>query len=207
MAKPSKRSKLSQKILEAQGSASDREVAERHGWLQQTYNRWKNGGVPRPDMFASLATFLGIDREAVEELVLEARNGATASPVPKSGIFNTAKTYGRVTDRKDGKYAFEAFNQGRKRIPEGRYWIDIDTKVMEPALPVGTRAWLDPAVWPKPGMEVLVHAKGGSAWVGQLVEISGKTATLYRHAAGSLVVRDVEAVHCIILSERVANSA
>jgi transcriptional regulator with XRE-family HTH domain len=202
------RSKLAQKILEAQGSARDREVAERHGWLQQTYNRWKNGGVPRPDMYASLAAFLGVDRDEVESLVLEARDGAAASPVPKTGVFNTAKTYGRVTDRKEGKYAFEPFNQGRKRIPEGRYWIHIDTKVMEPALPVGTRAWIDPAVWPKPGYEVLVHAAGGSAWIGRLVSLVGDTAEIERYAAAGLetmTVRNVAAVHSIILSERVAS--
>lgn len=196
------RTRLARLIIEKQADATDREVAERHGWLQQTFNRWKNGGVPRPDMYASLATFLGIDRDAVESLVLEARQTAS-SPVPRTGVFNTAKTYGRVSDRKDGKYAFEAFNQGRKRIPDGRYWIEIDTKVMEPALPVGTRAWVDPAVWPKPGYEVMVHAKGGVAWLGRLVAVVGQTAEIERGGL-TMTIRDVEAVHAIVLSERIA---
>lgn len=196
------RTRLARLIIEKQGGDSDREVAERHGWLQQTYNRWKNGGTPRPDMYASLAEFLGVTHDELEALVIEARQAA-ASPVPRTGVFNTAKTYGRVSDRKDGKYAFEAFNNGRKRIPEGRYWIDIDTKVMEPALPVGTRAWVDPGVWPKPGHEVLVHAKGGSAWLGRLQSLGNGTASLTRDAGQPVNVRDVEAVHAIVLSERI----
>jgi transcriptional regulator with XRE-family HTH domain len=196
------RTRLARLIIEKQASRTDREVAEQTGWLQQTFNRWKNGGVPRPDMYASLAEFLGVTRDEVEELVLDARQ-AESSPVPKSGIFNTAKTYGRVSDRKDGKYAFEAFNNGRKRIPDGRYWIEIDTKIMEPALPVGTRAWVDPAVWPRGGMEVIVHAKGGAAWLGRLQSLGDGTASLTRDAGPAVTIRDVEAVHAIVLSERI----
>jgi hypothetical protein len=74
---------------------------------------------------------------------------------------------------------------------------------MEPALMVGTKAWLDPAVWPKPGNEVMVHAKGGAAWLGRLVSIADGRAEIER-PAGTMTIRDVEAVHVIVLSERVA---
>ena len=181
---------------------TDREVAAKHDWLQQTFSRWKMGSLPRAHMFASIASFLNISPDMVRELVDEAMQstGNTKLPVAFSGV----RTYGKVTDRKDGKYVFEAFNQGRKLIPEGRYAILIDTKVMEPALLVGTKAWLDPAAWPKPGNEVMVHAKGGAAWIGRLVSLAGDRADIERHAAGSMTIRDVEAVHVIVLSERVA---
>ncbi|WP_245422910.1 hypothetical protein [Rhizobium sp. S9] len=181
---------------------TDREVAAKYDWLQQTFSRWKMGSLPRAHMFASIASFLNISPDMVRELVDEAAQstGNTKLPVAFSGV----RTYGKVTDRKDGKYVFEAFNQGRKRIPEGRYAILIDTKVMEPALLVGTKAWLDPGSWPKPGNEVMVHAKGGAAWIGRLVSLAGDRAEIERPAAGAMTIRDVEAVHVIVLSERVA---
>ncbi|NZD50499.1 hypothetical protein H0Z56_11950 [Rhizobium leguminosarum] len=182
---------------------TDREVAENHGWLQQTFSRWKLGSLPRQHMFASIAAFLGTDDAAVRELVMEAQESSSSTKLPSVAAFGPARVYGRVTDRKDGKYVFDAFNKGRKRIPDGRYAIMIDTKIMEPALPVGTKAWLDPAIWPAPGNEVLAHAKGGAAWIGRLVGVSGLTAEIER-GGSTMTVRDVEAVHVIVLSERVA---
>jgi hypothetical protein len=182
---------------------TDREVAAKYDWLQQTFSRWKMGSLPRSHMFASIAAFLGIPTEQVAEIVEEAGQSASSTKLPVT--FGGVRTYGRVTDRKDGKYVFEAYNQGRKRIPEGRYAILIDTKVMEPALMVGTKAWLDPAVWPKPGNEVMVHAKGGAAWLGRLVSIADGRAEIERPAVGTMTIRDVEAVHVIVLSERVAH--
>ncbi|RWX26621.1 XRE family transcriptional regulator [Rhizobium leguminosarum] len=177
---------------------TDRQVAEENGWLQQTFSRWKLGSLPRPNMYASIAQFLMISDDMMRELVEEA---AVSTGNTKLPAMTTARTYGRVSDRKEGKYAFEAFNQGRKRIPEGRYSITIDTKIMEPALPVGTRAWIDPAIWPTAGNEVLVHAKGGHAWLGRLVSVAVRQAEIERNN-GTITVRDVEAVHVIVLSER-----
>ncbi|NKJ03097.1 hypothetical protein [Rhizobium sp. SG741] len=206
MAKVSGNSRFAQMLLNEQTrrGLTDREIAEKHNWLQQTFSRWKMGSLPRPHMYASIANFLQIDTAIIRELVDEAKSSTGSSKLPKVGAFSTARAYGKVVDRKDGKYAFEAFNQGRKRIPEGRYAISIDTKVMEPALLVGTKAWIDPAVWPKPGNEVIVHAKSGAAWIGRLVSVADGQATLERLSAGTMTVRDVEAVHVIVLSERLA---
>ena len=207
MAKVSGNSRFAQMLLNEQTKRgmTDREIAEKHNWLQQTFSRWKMGSLPRPHMFASIAHFLQIDTAMVRELVDEAKDSAGNTKLPNVGAFNTARIYGKVVDRKDGKYSFEPFNRGRKRVPEGRYAIHIDTKVMEPALLVGTKAWVDPAVWPRMGMEVIVHAKGGAAWIGRLVSVSDGQAILDRLAGGSMTVRDVEAVHVIVLSERVAS--
>ncbi|MBY3434870.1 hypothetical protein [Rhizobium laguerreae] len=180
---------------------TDREVADKYGWLQQTFSRWKMGSLPRQHMFASIASFLGVGTETVAELVDEASQSTGSTKL--AAAYGSARVYGKVTDRKAGKYVFEAFNQGRKRIPEGRYAILVDTKVMEPALLVGTKAWVDPAVWPTAGNEVMVHAKGGVAWLGRLVSLADALATI--EAAGKeMTIRDVEAVHVIVLSERVA---
>jgi len=180
---------------------TDREVAAKYDWLQQTFSRWKNGSAPRQHMFASIAKFLNISTDMVAELVDEASQSTGNTKL--AAAYGSARVYGKVTDRKTGKYAFEAFNQGRKRIPEGRYAILIDTKVMEPALLVGTKAWLDPAIWPKPGNEVLVHAKGGVAWLGRLVTLADAQAII--EAGGKeMTIRDVEAVHVIVLSERIS---
>lgn len=179
---------------------TDREVAEENGWLQQTFSRWKLGGLPRRHTYASIARFLSIDEDAVSELVDEAQSAAPAKQV---GVFNTASVHGVISDRKEGKYKFPPPTFAGKNIPNGRYAILIDTKIMEPALLVGTKAWLDPSVWPQPGNEVMVHTKSGSAWLGRLVAIDGGTATIDR-AAGQLAIHDVRAVHVVVLAERVA---
>ncbi len=190
---------------QARHGLTDREVAEAHGWLQQTFSRWKLGSLPRKHMFAEIAKFLNISTDMVEELVEEATESTGNTKL--SAAYGPTRVYGKVVDRKEGKYAFEPYNMGRKRIPEGRYSILVDTKVMEPALLVGTRAWVDPSVWPQVGMEVLVHAKGGAAWLGKLVSLADRTAEIERYAAPGrekMTVRDVEAVHVVVLSERVA---
>ncbi len=206
MAKVSGSSRFAQMLLNEQTKRglTDREIGEKHNWLQQTFSRWKMGSLPRPHMYASIANFLQIDTGMVRELVDEAKASTGNTKLPKVGAFNMARVYGKVVDRKNGKYAFEPFNYGRKRIPEGRYAILIDTKIMEPALLVGTKAWVDPAVWPKPGYEVMVHAKGGAAWIGRLVSVTGDRADIEQLAGGTMTIRDVEAVHVVVLSERVA---
>lgn len=208
MAKVSGNSRFAQMLLNEQTKRglTDREIAEKHNWLQQTFSRWKMGSLPRPHMYASIANFLQIDTAIVRELIAEAKASAGSTKLPKVGVFGTARTYGKVVDRKDGKYVFEPFNQGRKRIPEGRYAIAIDTKVMEPALLVGTKAWIDPSIWPKPGNEVIVHVKSGAAWIGHLTGMTDGQANIERLSAGTMTIRDVEAVHVIVLSERLAAS-
>lgn len=186
---------------QAKQGMTDREVVAKYDWLQQTFSRWKMGSLPRQHMFASIGQFLGVSTDAVAELVEEA--SASTGNTKLAAAYGGVKLYGKVTDRKAGKYVFEAFNQGRKRIPEGRYAILIDTKVMEPALLVGTKAWLDPSVWPKPGNEVMVHAKGGVAWLGRLVTLADAQAVIAADGK-EMTIRDVEAVHVIVLSERVA---
>jgi hypothetical protein len=182
---------------------TDREVSAKFDWLQQTFSRWKMGSLPRPHMFASIANFLQISTDMVAELIDEATTSTGNTKLP-AGL-KTASVYGRVTDRKEGKYVFEPFNMGRKRIPEGRYAVLVDTKVMEPALLVGTKAWADPGVWPQAGNEVMVHAKGGVAWIGKLVSLADGEAVISQYArSGNLTVRNVEAIHVIVLSERVA---
>lgn len=185
--------------------ATDRQIATEFDWLQQTFNRWKAGSLPRPHMYPSIAKFLKISVDMVTELVEEAVVSQSTTKLPKAVTFNSARVYGKVTDRKAGKYGFEAYNQGRRHIPEGRYCILIETKVMEPALVVGTKAWLDPGVWPQVGNDVLVHSAGGAAWIGRLAANNGATADLERHAGPPVTVRDVKAIHVIVLAERVAN--
>lgn len=180
---------------------TDREVATQNGWLQQTFSRWKMGSLPRPHMYASIADFLGVPIETVKEAVEEATQTTRARTV---SVFGAAAVHGTISDRKEGKFKFPPPTYAAKNVPNGRYAILIDTKVMEPALLVGTKAWLDPAVWPLVGHEVLVHTKSGAAWIGRLVEMGNGTARLERYNAAPLTIHDVRSVHVIVLSERVA---
>jgi hypothetical protein len=169
---------------------SDTMAAEEFGWTKQAFSTWKRGVLPRQQWYGPLSRFLGIDVHEVEALIDEART-ATNPPEP---------TAGRVTDRKDGRFHFDS-------IPAGRYAFSVDTRVMEPALVLGGKAWAQPGIWPQPGNDVIVHAKGGSAWIGQLSALGVGEATLKRQAADELTVRDVLAVHVIVLSERVAGGS
>ena len=191
-------SRLSQIIdaeLKKRGK-SERELAREFGWSQQAFNTWLKGGVPRQQFFVRLGEFLGITQADLQALVDEAKadTGQTAKSEP---------IYGKVTDRKEGKFTFPAGDNG-SRIPLGRYAIKVDTKVMEPALVTGGKAWLDQSIWPHIGNDVLVHLRSGVAWIGQLVAIENNAAKLHRHGvAKDVVVTDVEAIHVIVLSERV----
>ncbi len=179
---------------------SEREVAREYGWSQQAFNTWLKGGVPRQQFHLRLGDFLNISQEDLIDLLDEARESDGSTKLPAMDPI-----YGKVTDRKEGRYHFPLI--GGMRFPAARYCIRIDTKVMEPALVVGARAWIDPLIWPKPGNEVIVHAKGGSAWIGALRSMDGKTATLHRYAlAKDFTVTDVESIHSIVLSERLPAS-
>ncbi|QWY83254.1 XRE family helix-turn-helix protein [Rhizobium phage RHph_X2_25] len=199
-------SRLSQMLLNEQGrrGQTDREAAAEIGVLQQTYSAWKHKTIPRPNTFGPLAKFLNISIEMLEELCEEARESTGSTKLPR---LDKAREYGRVSDRKEGKFKFDPVNVGRKRIPEGRYTILVGTNVMEPALLYGTKAWLDPAVWPRVGNEVLVHSKGGVAWLGRLEALDNGRAEISQHGGGRIVVDDVQAVHAVVLSERVADKS
>ncbi|WP_065091459.1 hypothetical protein [Rhizobium leucaenae] len=198
------RSRFAKMLIDKQSSQTDREVAEQYGWLQQTFSRWKMGSLPRPHMYESIAAFLGVDIDEVEEAVREAAESAANAKLPKVSAFNTASVYGKISDRKEGKYKFPPPTFAGKNIPHGRYAILVATKIMEPALLAGTKAWLDTTVWPQPGNEVLVHAKSGLAWVGRLVAVADGTAEIER-GGKTMTIRDVRAVHVIVLAERVAS--
>jgi len=177
---------------------SERELAREFGWSQQAFNTWLKGGIPRPQFYFRLGEFLNIGQEDLLMLLDEARESTGNTRLPKAD-----QIYGKVSDRKDGRYSFPLVDTvgGGRRFPLGRYAIRIDTKVMEPALLVGTKAWCDPATWPRVGHEVLVHSKG-AAWIGRLISLEDSTATIERNI-GPVTIRDVEAVHVIVLSERI----
>lgn len=197
-------SRLSQMIVNEQTSRglTDREAAEQIGVLQQTYSSWKGGVIPRPNKQGALAGWLRISNDMMLELVEEAATSTGNTKLPKITAFRSARTYGKVSDRKTGRYKFDAFNVGRKRVPEGRYAVEVGTNVMEPALLYGTKIWLDPGIWPQEGHEVMVHAKGGIGWLGRLVSVK-EDAAVIDNAAGRVDVDNVIAVHVVVLAERV----
>lgn len=163
-----------------------------HDVLQQTYSTWKRGTVPRPPMHAPLAEWLGIDIASLETLVDEAQD---EEPAVNLAALANVRQYGKIADRKAGKYRFGA---GRQRVPAGRYKMRVDTKIMEPMLPVGATIWLDPMVPPQVGHDVVVHA-AGFGWIGTLESWDAAGARL----AGGELIADVEAIHVIVLASRI----
>lgn len=200
---PEVKSRLLQSILKEQKrrAVKDRAVYEELGVRQQTYSSWKAGVVPRPMHYPALAAFLGASEDDVADMAREASESVTGTIT----TITSARVYGRMSDRKEGKFKFDAFNDGRKRIPEGRYAIVIDTKVMEPVFHVGVKAWLDPSRWPAVGDDVLAHS-GGFAWIGRFEGMSNGAVQLSRYDGSQLEVKNVEAVHVIVLSERVVSA-
>lgn len=197
---PEKKSQLAQMIIDEQArrGLTDREAAAIVGEQQQTFNTWKHGSLPRLPR-PNLAAFLNVDADRLEVLVEEARVAATVSKLPSLAVYAKVSTYGRIADRKDGKFKFDTT---RKAVPEGRYAIIVDTKVMEPAFKVGCKAWLDPGVWPRVGDDVVAHTRGGLAWIGRLEELAD-VVRLTRYNGEPVVVSNVAAVHVIVLAERV----
>ena len=182
-------SKLSEMLAneQARRGITDYRAAAEIGVSQQTYSTWKHGSEPRPNKYAALAEWLGMPPEEVAGIITPKKAGAAM--------------FGRVSDRKEGKYRFDADNVGR-RIPSTRYAFPVETNVMEPALLYGTQAWADPSVWPKPGHEVMAHGPKGVAWLGRLV-VAETGRAVVENAAGRFVVENVEAIHVVVLSERV----
>ncbi len=200
---PPKKSRFAMLLAERQRALhmTERAVAEKYGWVQQTYSAWKRGTLPRPDVRDAIADFLGLTREEVDKLCEEAIERAA----PGIGVFDTAQQHGKVSDRKEGRFKFEPIQHGYgvSYIPRGRYFVRIETNVMEPVLLYGTRAWVDPAVWPKPGNEVIVHGAKGTAWIGRLEAVEGQKVRLSRYGLPDVVVDSHEAIHVIVLAERV----
>ncbi|UYE95828.1 hypothetical protein KNLIENLN_00015 [Sinorhizobium phage NV1.1.1] len=199
-------SRLSQMLLneQAKRGLTDYKAAKEIGVLQQTYSSWKHGSVPRPNRYAAIAGWLHISIDMARELCEEAVASTGNTKLPRVAPVAEA---GRVADRKEGKFKFDPGSSGGSgsRIPSSRYTVSVDTRVMEPALLVGTKAWLDPSVWPKVGNEVMVHGKGGIAWLGRLESLENGRAEISRYALGNrITIDDVQAVHAVVLSERVA---
>lgn len=200
---PEVKSRLLQSILKEQKrrAVKDRAVYEELGVPQQTFSTWKAGVVPRPMHYPAIAAFLGASEDDVADMAREASEAVTGTIT----TITSARVYGRMSDRKEGKFKFDAFNDGRKRIPEGRYAVVVDTKVMEPVFHVGVKAWLDPARWPAVGDDVLAHS-GGFAWIGRFDGMNGGAVQLSRYDGSQVEVKNVEAVHVIVLSERVVSA-
>ncbi|TCR07219.1 S24 family peptidase [Neorhizobium sp. JUb45] len=197
---PEKKSRFAQMLIDKQRerNLTDRETAGELGEQQQTFSTWKRYSLPRLPR-PKLASFLNISEEKLAEFVEEARHAAVDGKIAPLTAFAKASTYGRVSDRKDGKFKFDST---RKAVPDGRYAVIVDTKLMEPVFKVGCKVWLDPTVWPKPGNDVIAHSRGGLAWIGRLEEL-GETARLSRYAGDPVTVSDLTAVHVIVLAERV----
>ena len=201
-------SRFSQALLnkQRQDALRDRQVAEKiseiHGSpiSQQTYNSWKKGRTPTDAYAQTLTTWLGVDMDELNAMLDESRE-ASASAISIVAL-NQAPPYGKISDRKVGKYRFEPYNLGRKRVPEGRYTMAVDTKVMEPIFRVGTRIWVDPTVIVTQGHEVIVHSDG-FGWIGVLERWDGTGVVITRPSGDSVTITKVEAIHVIILSSRV----
>lgn len=194
-------SRLSQMLAHEQKrrEMSEREIADEYGWKQQSFSQWKTGTIPRTAWFGKLAAFLRISPKMVGELVVEAKTSTGNTKLPKTLDLARAYPRGHVSDRKAGKFRFDD-------VPIARYSITVDTKVMEPALLVGTKAWLDPGIWPQAGNDVLVYGRSGNAWLGRLVALEGNIAEITRHDGPDMRITDVQAVHVVVLSERLSSS-
>lgn len=201
-------SQLSQMIVNKQRERGlrDREVADALSALfgrtisQQTYNSWKKGRIPTDAYTSTLSQWLEMSVDDFSAAMDEAR-ASTSHGLPSATAIYQAAQYGKIADRKEAKYRFEAYNMGRRRIPEGRYMMAVDTKAMEPIFHVGTRIWIDPTIAPLPGHEVVVHADG-YGWLGVLKAQAGEVI-LERPGAGSVTVKNVEAIHVVVLSSRI----
>lgn len=179
---------------------NERDAAAECGVIQQTFSAWKRGVIPRDNKLAAIAAFIGVAPEMMDELIDEAAAEAVSTKLPRMGSFDTAREYGRIADRKEGKFKFDT---SRTSIPAGRYAISMDTRAMEPALRLGTRVWADPAVLTKAGDEVMVHTASGFAWIGVLEHYELGRAVITRPDGWRRELDNVTAVHTIVLAERI----
>ena len=197
-----KKTRLAQMIADEQikRGLNERDAAALCGVIQQTFSAWKRGTVPRDNKLAGLTSFLGISPEMMSELIDEAAVSLGSTKLPRIGSFDTAREYGRIADRKEGKWKFDT---SRTAIPAGRYAVTMDTRAMEPALRLGTRVWADPAVMARAGDEVMVHTASGFAWVGILEHWELGRAVITRPGGWRRELDNVVAVHTIVLAERI----
>jgi len=173
---------------------TDRAICAKYGWIQQTFSAWRNGSIPRPDVRPGIAEFLGISADELDHICDQQQARAQHAEIAK------------VSDRKAGRFKFVRTSKS-SHVPRERYSALIETNVMEPALLYGTRAWVEPSMWPVPGYDVFVHGPNGSAWLGRLVAINGTSAHLTRHnAEGEIVVENVQAIHPVVLAERIPDT-
>lgn len=197
---------LAEVLIERQTAlgATDRAICEEYGWLQQTYHTWKKGSSPRAPMHESIALFTGLPVEEISRLADEARRADHRAGAPKLLIYNGSREHGEVSDASTGQLYFNDFNVGRRRIPEGRYAIRMDTAVMEPAIRSGTYCWVDQSIWVAAGLEAIVHEDDGIAWVGQVVAIDGGGIELKQYnPSRNFRIERPKAVHAIALSSRI----
>lgn len=197
-----KKTRLAQMIADEQikRGLNERDAAALCDVIQQTFSAWKRGVIPRDNKLAAITEFLHITPAAMDELIEEAKASIDSTKLPRMGSFATAREYGRIADRKEGKFKF---NTSRTAIPAGRYMVTMDTKCMEPALRLGTRAWADPAVLTKAGDEVMVHTASGFAWIGVLEHYELGKAVITRPDGWRKELDNVTAVHTIVLAERI----
>src|SRR5688572_22420913 len=120
---PEKKTLLAKMLIDEQKARgmTDREVAAELAVLQQTYSTWKGGRIPRDKAHDAIAAFLRVPLARVQELADEA---AVPAETPISA-YASARVYGRMSDRKEGKFKFDT---SRKKVPEGRYAVVVDTK-------------------------------------------------------------------------------
>lgn len=175
---------------------TDRVAAEKLSTLQQTFSTWKRGTIPRQPVHAALSAWLGISIDELDQMIEEAK---TEAPAINLTTFANARQYGKIADRKTGKFRF---GTGRHRVPSGRYQMRVDTKVMDPIFLVGSTIWLDPAIPAQIDNDVVVHAEG-FGWIGCLVGWDAAGARLERNNGEDMLVPNVEAIHVIVLSSRV----
>lgn len=170
------------------------------GASQQTFNHWTKGVVPRKDKRAAIADFLGIPHEEMDALVEEALADSGAEKLPRMGAFGRSQTYGKIIDRKQGKFREPIFSS---YLPKGRYAVRVDTKVMEPSLRVGLKAYVDPAFFAQVGDDVIVHVEDGFFWIGRLLHFTESEAKISQYEGKEIELKRVRAIHPIVLAERV----
>lgn len=197
-------SRLSQMITHRLNTSgmTEREVARKYDILPQSLGQWKEGRtVPTSMSYVKLAKFLSIAIDDMVELAEEAKISRHTTKLPP-GLFSphVPAAHPVIADRKVGKFRFDD-------IPKELYSFKVDTKVMEPALLVGKSATADPAFHPVVGHDVIVFGKAGNAWIGQLEStsadpVNGSVAVISRYSADTLTIKDVQAVHVLVSSDR-----
>ncbi|TDH35684.1 XRE family transcriptional regulator [Pseudohoeflea suaedae] len=143
------------KMLEneqARRGMTEREIAAKFGWGQQTFSTWKKGSVPRPIRYPDIASFLRIKPEEVAELANEAalQGGGTSTKMPDMG----APIMGRDVN---GDLRFDRAAIGyAKPNTRGTYAARVG----------GHHIWINPKIKPMPGNTVVFRSADDTARVG-----------------------------------------